>query len=99
MDPVMGVVGAVVIARWSWSLMRDTAAVLIDQTDDYRSVARELLEASGDARITDLHVSRIGPGARAAIVEIETGATAQSVGERLRPFMIQHLTISIAPPT
>ncbi|MCZ3268407.1 cation transporter, partial [Acinetobacter baumannii] len=30
MDPVMGIVGAVVIARWSWSLMRDTASVLLD---------------------------------------------------------------------
>jgi Co/Zn/Cd efflux system component len=30
MDAAMGIVGAVVIGRWSWSLMRDTAAVLVD---------------------------------------------------------------------
>jgi cation diffusion facilitator family transporter len=35
MDPVMGIVGAVVIARWSWTLMRDTAAVLLDTADDH----------------------------------------------------------------
>src|SRR3546814_10449650 len=34
MDPAMGIVGAVVIARWSWSLMRDTAAVLLDRTNE-----------------------------------------------------------------
>ncbi|WP_157801357.1 CDF family Co(II)/Ni(II) efflux transporter DmeF [Sphingobium sp. LB126] len=40
MDPVMGIVGAVVIARWSWSLMRDTASVLLDSTDSH--VAEEI---------------------------------------------------------
>lgn len=65
----MGIVGAVVIARWSWSLMKDTAGVLLDRTD--RHVAqevREAVEGPGDARITDLHVWRIGPDAHAAII-------------------------------
>lgn len=57
MDAVMGIVGAVVIARWSWSLMRDTAAILLDTTDDHvADEVRELVEAPGDALITDLHV-------------------------------------------
>src|SRR3546814_7599993 len=34
MDPAMGVVGALVIARWSWALMRDTAAILLDTNAD-----------------------------------------------------------------
>ena len=42
MDPVMGIVGAVVIARWSWTLMRDTASVLLDATDNH--VADEVRE-------------------------------------------------------
>lgn len=99
MDPVMGIVGAIVIARWSWTLMRDTAAVLLDRTD--RHVAeeiRELVESSGDARITDLHVWRVGPEAHAAIVELETRVTAQAIRDRLRPVHeIQHLTIAVAP--
>src|SRR3546814_2330738 len=36
MDPMMGIVGAVVIARWSWTLMHDTAAVLLDRSEERR---------------------------------------------------------------
>jgi cation diffusion facilitator family transporter len=98
MDPVMGIVGAVVIARWSWTLMRDTAAVLLDRTDSHvAEEVRELVESPGDAKITDLHVWRVGPEAHAAIVELTTAATAQAIRERLRPVHeIQHLTIGIA---
>ncbi len=66
MDPVMGIVGAIVIARWSWTLMRDTAAVLLDATDAHVAAeVRELVETPGDARIADLHVWRVGPEAHA----------------------------------
>jgi cation diffusion facilitator family transporter len=48
MDPVMGIVGAIVIARWSWTLMRDTAAVLLDRTDHHvADEVRELVEGPG----------------------------------------------------
>ncbi|MXO53296.1 CDF family Co(II)/Ni(II) efflux transporter DmeF [Erythrobacter pelagi] len=63
MDAAMGLVGAIVIARWSWSLMRDTSAVLVDATaspEQYDEI-REALE-DGDASVTDLHVWRVGPG-------------------------------------
>lgn len=57
LDPVMGIVGATVIAVWSWSLMRDTAAALLDTTDaNLQAEIREHVEGHGDARITDLHV-------------------------------------------
>ena len=60
LDPAMGLIGAVVIGRWSWTLMRDTARVLLDATDAHvADEVRELLE--GQTRITDLHVWRIGP--------------------------------------
>jgi cation diffusion facilitator family transporter len=94
MDPAMGIVGAVVIARWSWTLMRDTAAVLLDRTDD--SVAMEvraLVEAGGDARIVDLHVWRVGPEARAAIVSV-VGVDADAIRARLAPVhALAHLTV------
>ncbi|MFX5801259.1 cation transporter, partial [Acinetobacter baumannii] len=74
MDAVMGIVGAIVIARWSLGLMRDTAAVLLDTTDDHvAGEIRALVEGPGDASITDLHVWRVGPEAHAAIVSV-TGA-------------------------
>src|SRR3546814_10918055 len=86
MDPVMGIVGAVVIARWSWTLMRDTAAVLLDTTDDHvAEEVRELVEAPGDARIADLHVWRIGPEAQAGIVSVvgTSGITADVIREQI----------------
>jgi len=61
LDPAMGIVGAVVIARWAWSLMRVTASVLLDQTDDHvAEEIRELVERQGDASIIDLHVWQVG---------------------------------------
>src|SRR3546814_9555994 len=71
MDPAMGIVGALVIARWSWGLMRDTAAILLDTNDDEAAAAiRARVEAAG-AVVTDLHVWRVGPQARAANVDVK----------------------------
>jgi len=97
MDPVMGIVGGIVIARWSWTLMRDTAAVLLDIADDQvAEEVRELVEAPGDARITDLHVWRVGPEAHAAIVEVASRVAPATLRERLKPVHeIAHLTIAI----
>jgi cation diffusion facilitator family transporter len=98
MDPVMGIVGGIVIARWSWSLMRDTASVLLDQTDDHvAQEVRELVEI-GDARIIDLHVWRVGPEARSAIVSVAaTGSVDTSeIRRRLQPVHeLQHLTVEV----
>ncbi len=72
LDPVMGIVGAVLVARWSYALIRDCSAVLLDrQTDD--SVAahlREAIEAGSDDRVVDLHCWSIGHGIRAAELAI-----------------------------
>lgn len=97
LDPIMGIVGAVVIARWSWSLMRDTAAVLLDRTDDH--VAREVreeIERPGDAVLADLHVWRLGPDAHAAIVSVCGPVTVDGVLERLKPVHeLKHVTVEI----
>ena len=98
LDPVMGMVGAVVIGRWSWTLMRDTAAVLLDTTDEHvAEEIRELVEGPGDSRICDLHVWRVGPEAHAAIVSVVGGLDAQEVRRRLRPVHeLRHLTVEVA---
>jgi cation diffusion facilitator family transporter len=73
MDPVVGLGGAIVIAAWSYSLIRDTGAVLLDMTPD-RSMAermREMIETDGD-RLTDLHLWRLGPGHLGAILCVAT---------------------------
>jgi cation diffusion facilitator family transporter len=97
LDPVMGIVGAVVIARWAWSLMRDTASVLLDKTDDHvAEEIRELLDQSGKLQITDLHVWRVGPEARAAIVSVHGSSelSADDVRAALKPVHeVTHLTV------
>jgi cation diffusion facilitator family transporter len=95
LDPLMGIVGAIVIARWSWSLMRDTAAVLLDTTDTaIEAEVREFVEGPGDARIMDLHVWRIGPEAHAAIVSVAGTVDVTTVRNRLRRVHeLGHLTV------
>lgn len=99
LDPVMGIVGAVVISRWSWTLMRDTASVLLDATDEHvADEVRELLAGSDGARITDLHVWRVGPEAHAGIVSVAPGPGIDQhmIRQRLRPVHeIAHLTVEI----
>ena len=73
MDPLAGIVGACVIASWSYGLMRDTGAILLDMVPD-RGVAddvRRAVEAEGD-RMADLHLWRLGPGHLGAIVAVAT---------------------------
>jgi cation diffusion facilitator family transporter len=97
LDPVMGIVGAVVIANWAYGLMRSSASVLLDTTDEHVAAEiRELLETSGDVRISDLHVWQVGPQARAAIVSVvaAAGVSADMVRERLAPVHeLSHLTV------
>ncbi|MDH7795099.1 MULTISPECIES: CDF family Co(II)/Ni(II) efflux transporter DmeF [unclassified Beijerinckia] len=71
-DPMMGVVGALVIARWSLGLIRDAGSVLLDKVSDDEELPgeiREALEGQGD-KITDLHVWQLGPGHHAAIIAL-----------------------------
>jgi cation diffusion facilitator family transporter len=96
LDPVMGIVGSIVIAVWAWSLMRDTAAVLLDASDAaLEAEIRERVEAPGDAKITDLHVWRVGPSAHSAIISV-VGATREAICQRVKPVrQIEHLTVEI----
>jgi cation diffusion facilitator family transporter len=97
LDPLIGIVGALVIARWAWSLVKDTSAVLLDKTDEHvAQEIRELLEQTGALHITDLHVWRVGPQARAAIVSVYGSAqlSADDVREALKPVHeVTHLTV------
>lgn len=97
MDPAMGIVGAIVIARWSWSLMRDTAAILLDQTDAALAAAlNDRIGAIPGLRLADLHVWRVGPQARAAIVEVEGEVTPAELRRRLVDLRdVAHLTVAI----
>jgi len=70
-DPVVGIVGAAVIASWAVGLIRSSGAVLLDVNSDGKMEAliRARLETRGD-RVTDLHLWQLGPGHRAAVVSL-----------------------------
>jgi cation diffusion facilitator family transporter len=73
LDPVIGVLGALVIARWSVGLMRQAGAVLVDYRpeDDLPAAIRAALTVDGD-QVTDLHVWQLGPGHHGAIVALRS---------------------------
>jgi cation diffusion facilitator family transporter len=74
MDPVMGLVGSIVIARWSYALLRDSGRVLLDAEvgEQRRSSVKAALEVDDDTRVADLHLWRVGPRHLAAIISVVT---------------------------
>ncbi len=99
LDPVMGIVGALVISVWAWGLVRQTSRVLLDREMD-APVVREVREAleDGDAVIVDLHVWRVGPGKFACIVGL-VAADPLSPDEYKRRVQIHeelvHVTVEV----
>ncbi len=101
MDPLMGVVGALVIARWSWSLMRDSGMVLLDTVPDRHlaETMRGRLERDGD-RVADLHLWRVGPGHNAAVVSLVSDhpAPPDHYKRRLADLPhLSHVTVEVQP--
>ena len=74
MDPIMGIVGALIISRWSYGLLVDTGKVLLDRDVNQEAIAeiRSVIEADSDNRVSDLHVWRVGSHHLSAIVSIVT---------------------------
>ena len=62
LDPVMGIVGAVLVALWAKNLIIETAKVLLDREMDHPVVQeiKEVIESDGQTRVSDLHVWRVG---------------------------------------
>lgn len=104
LDPAIGILGAVVIARWAYGLMRESGAVLLDAADDPAILSRvqDAIEQDGHPgdRVADLHIWRVGPGHRALIVTLVT--------DRPRPpseykqalkarFGFSHVTVEVEP--
>ncbi|KWE48780.1 cation transporter [Burkholderia ubonensis] len=103
MDPLAGIVGALVIANWSYGLMRDTGRILLDMESDPRFAqrVRGLIEDGGD-RVTDLHAWRLGPGHMSAVVSVTTldgSRDARFYHDLLDPVAgLSHLTVEVVHP-
>lgn len=99
LDPVMGIVGAVLVANWSRGLLGSTTRVLLDHQapEHVREEVREAIER-GDDRVADLHVWSVGPGVHAAIISVVTHEPKPP--EHYRGLIptdlgIQHLSIEV----
>ncbi len=102
MDPLMGIVGSLVIGRWSYGLLRDTSRILLDGDVDEESIeqVRAALEADSGDLVADLHVWRIGPRSLAAAISIVTD-TPRSAEHYKRlaaqALRLEHATIEVNP--
>ena len=72
LDPFMGIVGAALVIRWSWGLLRISAHVLLDMQapEELREEVRKAIESRGDDRIFDMHLWAVGPGIYAAEIAV-----------------------------
>ncbi|WP_426437224.1 CDF family Co(II)/Ni(II) efflux transporter DmeF [Bradyrhizobium genosp. P] len=99
MDPLAGIIGAFVIGSWSFGLIRDTGAILLDMTPDRRMAEnlRRSIEDEGD-QLADLHLWRLGPGHLGAIVSVITSSQRGEAYYRAkiaRFRSLSHLTIEV----
>jgi cation diffusion facilitator family transporter len=104
LDPVMGLVGAVLVAVWAKKLLTETGKVLLDREMDHPIVekVRELVETApeaGDTKIADLHVWRVGKQSYSCALSIVThdrSLTPAKVHEQLGAHQqIAHATVEI----
>lgn len=98
LDPVIGIVGALIIARWAIGLLRTSAETLLDVVPD-RKIAEDIrrrIEQDGD-RIVDLHLWRVGPGHHAAILAIvsDTPKSPEQYKSKLDGIALSHVTVEI----
>jgi cation diffusion facilitator family transporter len=104
MDPLAGIIGALVIANWSYGLARDTSRILLDMNPDLpmSEKLRAAIESDGD-RLLDLHLWRLGPGHLGAVLSVATDKQRDCsfYRDRLQPFRaLSHVTVEVtrAPP-
>lgn len=99
LDPVVGIVGAIIIAQWSWSLLKQSLPMLLDRTpeDGLAEKVRAALTADGDTEVADLHVWQVAPGRNAALASVvnHQGQGIESYRARLKDFGFDHLSIEV----
>ncbi len=72
LDPCMGIIGALLIIRWSWGLLKASGHILLDiqAPEEYREKIKEVIESVDDNRISDLHLWSVGTGIYAAKIVV-----------------------------
>jgi len=102
LDPVMGIVGSVLVARWAWGLLRESGRILLDAEMDQPVVEeiRDVVRAQfATAAISDLHVWRVGRDSYACILGLvaSTAISAEDVRQQLAIHEeLVHVTVEVA---
>lgn len=102
LDPVMGIVGSLVIARWAWRLIKETGQVLLDMNDRLETAEAigRTIDSLPGTRLTDLHLWRLGPGHVAAIVSLaatQPRSPGFYKGLLAEEHRLAHLTVEVHP--
>lgn len=99
LDPLVGLIGAFIIAQWSYSLMRSAMKMLLDRSvgNEMREKIKSLIEEDGDSKIADLHFWDIAPGRAAAIVSVvaHNAVSVDDYKSRLKKLDLAHVTIEV----
>jgi cation diffusion facilitator family transporter len=104
LDPAIGIVGALVISRWAYSLLCHTSHILLDRSGN-RNTEQEILqliEADGNSHVVDLHLWKMGSNKLSLILSIVTDnpKPVQHYKDRLKGIMnLEHITVEIHPYT
>jgi cation diffusion facilitator family transporter len=100
LDPLMGIVGALVITRWSYGLLKDTSAILLDRNiaRDHIQLIQQKIESDSDNRVSDIHIWKVGPIDYAAIISLVTHypQPTEYYKDLLKAFKeLSHVTIEV----
>lgn len=100
LDPVMGVVGAIIITRWSFGLLKQTSPILLDSSieEKYKQSIKNAIESKDDNRLSDLHIWKVGANDYAAIIAIVTHTpkpTAHYKSLLIEFDQLSHITIEL----
>ena len=100
LDPIMGIVGAIIITRWSVGLLKQTSPILLDASieEDYQQAIKDTIEKDSDNRISDIHIWRVGANHYAAIIALVTHQpkTTEHYKKLLsRYHKLSHVTIEV----
>lgn len=74
LDPIMGIVGAIIITRWSYGLLKQASPILLDASieKEYQQAIKEAIETDSDNRISDIHIWKVGANHYTAIIALVT---------------------------
>jgi len=100
LDPMMGIVGAIIITRWAYGLLKQTSPILLDVSIDsyYQTEVIQTIEQDSDNKISDIHIWKVSANHYAAIISIVTHnpKTAEYYKKLLSKYhKLSHLTIEV----